>query len=118
MSFADLGLVIIDEEQRFGVKQKEALKKYRALVDVLAITATPVPRTLQMSMIGVRDLSVIETPPRDRLAIETYLSPFDEATIRKILDSWREQMDGITIYITYEDILSNLQEDYETTLVA
>ncbi len=83
VSFADLGLVIIDEEQRFGVKQKEALKKYRALVDVLAITATPVPRTLQMSMMGVRDLSVIETPPRDRLAIETYLSPYDEATIKR-----------------------------------
>lgn len=83
VSFADLGLVIIDEEQRFGVKQKEALKKYRALVDVLAITATPVPRTLQMSMMGVRDLSIIETPPRDRLAIETYLSPYDEATIKR-----------------------------------
>ena len=85
VSFADLGLVIIDEEQRFGVKQKEALKKYRALVDVLAITATPVPRTLQMSMMGVRDLSVIETPPKDRLAIETYLSPYDEATIKRAI---------------------------------
>ncbi len=81
VSFRDLGLLIIDEEQRFGVKQKEALKKYRALVDVLALTATPIPRTLHMSLMGVRDLSIIETPPEDRLAIQTYLLPYDEATI-------------------------------------
>ena len=65
-----LGLLIIDEEQRFGVKQKELLKKYRSLVDVLAITATPVPRTLHLSMMGVRDISIIETPPEDRQAVE------------------------------------------------
>ena len=98
VSFADLGLVIIDEEQRFGVKQKEALKKYRALVDVLAITATPVPRTLQMSMMGVRDLSVIETPPRDRLAIETYLSPYDEATIKRAIQNELER-GGQTFFV-------------------
>jgi transcription-repair coupling factor (superfamily II helicase) len=98
VSFADLGLVIIDEEQRFGVKQKEALKKYRALVDVLAITATPVPRTLQMSMMGVRDLSVIETPPRDRLAIETYLSPFDEAIIKRAIENELER-GGQTFFV-------------------
>jgi transcription-repair coupling factor (superfamily II helicase) len=98
VSFADLGLVIIDEEQRFGVKQKEALKKYRALVDVLAITATPVPRTLQMSMMGVRDLSVIETPPRDRLAIETYLSPFDEATVKRAIRNELER-GGQTFFV-------------------
>ena len=98
VSFADLGLVVIDEEQRFGVKQKEALKKYRALVDVLAITATPVPRTLQMSMMGVRDLSVIETPPRDRLAIETYLSPFDEATIKRAIHNELER-GGQTFFV-------------------
>jgi len=85
--FADLGLLIVDEEQRFGVKQKEALKRYRALVDVLAITATPVPRTLQMSMTGVRDLSVIETPPEDRLAIETHLSPYDDALISRAIET-------------------------------
>ncbi|MCP4683502.1 MAG: transcription-repair coupling factor [Desulfobacterales bacterium] len=79
--FADLGLLIIDEEQRFGVKQKEFLKKYRALVDVLAITATPVPRTLHMSMMGVRDLSLIETPPEDRHAIRTHLAKYDESLI-------------------------------------
>jgi transcription-repair coupling factor (superfamily II helicase) len=98
VSFADLGLVIIDEEQRFGVKQKETLKKYRALVDVLAITATPVPRTLQMSMMGVRDLSVIETPPRDRLAIETYLSPYDEATIKRAIQNEVER-GGQTFFV-------------------
>ena len=87
VKFADLGLLIIDEEQRFGVKQKEFLKKYRALVDVLAITATPVPRTLQMSMMGVRDLSVIETPPQDRLSIETYLSPYDDPLIVRAIES-------------------------------
>jgi transcription-repair coupling factor (superfamily II helicase) len=79
--FHDLGLLVIDEEQRFGVKQKEALKKFRAMVDVLAITATPIPRTLQMSMMGVRDLSIIETPPEERFAIQTYLTPYDEATV-------------------------------------
>ncbi|MCP4578542.1 MAG: transcription-repair coupling factor [Deltaproteobacteria bacterium] len=81
VKFVDLGLLIIDEEQRFGVKQKEALKRYRSMVDVLAITATPVPRTLHMSMMGVRDLSIIETPPEDRLAIQTHLSPYDASLI-------------------------------------
>ena len=91
IKFADLGLLIIDEEQRFGVRQKEILKRYRALVDVMAITATPVPRTLQMSMIGVRDLTVIETPPQDRLAIETYLSPYDESLITRAITSELER---------------------------
>ena len=98
VKFVDLGLLIIDEEQRFGVKQKEQLKKFRALVDVMAITATPVPRTLQMSMMGVRDLSVIETPPRDRLSIETYLSSWDEAIIKRAI---QKEMDrgGQTFFV-------------------
>jgi transcription-repair coupling factor (superfamily II helicase) len=86
VSFRDLGLLIIDEEQRFGVKQKEALKKYRALVDVLTLTATPIPRTLHMSLMGVKDLSIIETPPEDRMAIQTYISPYDEATIARAIE--------------------------------
>ncbi|MBN1833649.1 MAG: transcription-repair coupling factor [Deltaproteobacteria bacterium] len=86
VSFRDLGLLIVDEEQRFGVKQKETLKKYRALVDVLALTATPIPRTLHMSLMGIRDLSIIETPPEDRLAIQTYISPYDEATITRAIE--------------------------------
>ena len=87
ISFRDLGLLVIDEEQRFGVKQKEKLKKYRSLVDVLSLTATPIPRTLHLSLAGIRDLSIIETPPEDRLAIKTYLSTYDEATIRHALES-------------------------------
>jgi len=87
MAFRELGLLIIDEEQRFGVKQKETLKKYRALVDVLALTATPIPRTLHMSFMGIRDLSIIETPPEDRLAIKTYLTPFEEATVIRGIES-------------------------------
>jgi transcription-repair coupling factor (superfamily II helicase) len=87
VKFADLGLLIIDEEQRFGVKQKELLKKYRATVDVLALTATPIPRTLHMSMMGVRDLSLIETPPQDRISIKTHLSRYDESLIERAIQA-------------------------------
>lgn len=86
IGFKDLGILIIDEEQRFGVKQKERLKDFRALVDVLALTATPIPRTLHLSLMGVRDLSIIETPPEDRLAIQTYLLPYDDNTIKKAIE--------------------------------
>lgn len=91
VSFKDLGLLIVDEEQRFGVRQKEALKKFRALVDVLAMTATPIPRTLQISLFGIRDLSVIETPPEDRLAIQTHLCPYEEDTIAHAIVSELER---------------------------
>jgi transcription-repair coupling factor (superfamily II helicase) len=80
--FRDLGLVVIDEEHRFGVAQKERLKKLRYMVDVMSLTATPIPRTLHMSLIGIRDLSVIETAPLDRLAIRTYVCRYDESVIR------------------------------------
>jgi transcription-repair coupling factor (superfamily II helicase) len=82
VEFKDLGLVIIDEEHRFGVVHKERLKKLRQLVDVLSLTATPIPRTLHMSLVGIRDLSIIETPPADRLAIQTYVTRYDERLIR------------------------------------
>ncbi|MGH7887478.1 MAG: TRCF domain-containing protein, partial [Candidatus Binatia bacterium] len=82
VEFKDLGLVIIDEEHRFGVVHKERLKKMRELVDVLSLTATPIPRTLHMSLVGIRDLSIIETPPVDRLAIQTYLTRYDDRVIR------------------------------------
>ncbi|MBM4299817.1 MAG: transcription-repair coupling factor, partial [Deltaproteobacteria bacterium] len=82
VQFRDLGLVIIDEEHRFGVAHKERLKKMRELVDVLSLTATPIPRTLHMSLVGIRDLSIIETPPVDRLAIQTYVTRYDERLIR------------------------------------
>jgi len=81
VEFKDLGLLILDEEQRFGVRHKEALKKMRNTVDVLALTATPIPRTLHMSMTGIRDISVISTPPEHRRAIITYLSEFDDRLI-------------------------------------
>ncbi|MBW2092226.1 MAG: transcription-repair coupling factor, partial [Deltaproteobacteria bacterium] len=79
--FKDLGLLIIDEEHRFGVKQKERLKKLKLTVDVLALSATPIPRTLQMSLTNIRNLSTIETPPQDRQAIKTFLLKYDETTI-------------------------------------
>ena len=81
VAFARLGLVIVDEEQRFGVAHKERLKTLSVGVDVLSMTATPIPRTLQMSLAGVRDLSVIETPPSGRMAIQTYLVPFKKAVL-------------------------------------
>ncbi len=83
--FKDLGLLIIDEEQHFGVRQKEKLKKLKATVDVLLLSATPIPRTLQMALMGARDLSVISTPPRDRLPIHTEVLPFDREVIRKAI---------------------------------
>jgi transcription-repair coupling factor (superfamily II helicase) len=82
IQFRDLGLLVVDEEHRFGVKDKERIRALRATVDVLTLTATPIPRTLNMSLSGIRDLSVIETPPIDRLAIRTYVTKFDEGVIR------------------------------------
>jgi transcription-repair coupling factor (superfamily II helicase) len=83
VAFKDLGLLIIDEEQRFGVKDKERLKAFRAVVDVMTLTATPIPRTLYMSMMGIRDLSIIDTPPVDRLAVKTFVARFSEELIRE-----------------------------------
>ena len=83
--FKNLGLLVIDEEQKFGVQHKERLKQLRTDVHVLTLTATPIPRTLQLSLSGVRDLSIIGTPPIDRLAIRTYVSEFDTITIREAL---------------------------------
>ena len=85
VSFRDLGLVIVDEEQRFGVQQKERLKEMKAQADILSLSATPIPRTLNMSLIGLRDLSIIETPPKDRLAVQTAVVKFNPATIRKAI---------------------------------
>src|SRR5512138_2505629 len=87
VSFKDLGLLVIDEEQRFGVAHKERLKKLRKLVDVLTLTATPIPRTLHMSLAGVRDLSIIATPPEDRRAIRTFVMKFDPAAIREAIET-------------------------------
>lgn len=81
-----LGLVVIDEEQRFGVGHKEKLKQLKKKVDVLTLSATPIPRTLNMSLLGIRDMSVIETPPRDRLAINTQVVQFSESVIRSAVE--------------------------------
>ena len=85
IKFKDLGLLIVDEEQHFGVKHKERLKELRSDVHVLTLTATPIPRTLQLALSGVRDLSIIATPPVDRLAVRTYVSPFDPVVVREAL---------------------------------
>jgi transcription-repair coupling factor (superfamily II helicase) len=87
VKFADLGLLIVDEEQRFGVAHKERLKEMRKNVDALALSATPIPRTLHMSLVGLRDMSLIETPPRDRLAIQTVVAPFKEDLVRSAIEN-------------------------------
>ena len=106
VKFADLGLIIVDEEQRFGVKHKEKLKKLRASVDILTLTATPIPRTLHFSLMGVRDLSVIETPPSDRLAVKTFVRKFDEKIIREAI--LRELDRGGQIFFVHNKIHSIL----------
>jgi len=99
-----VGLVIIDEEHRFGVRQKEALKKLRAEVDVLTLTATPIPRTLAMSLEGIRDFSVIATAPEKRLAIKTFVAPFSEGLIREAV--MRELKRGGQVYFLHNDVES------------
>jgi transcription-repair coupling factor (superfamily II helicase) len=86
IKFQDLGLLVVDEEQRFGVRHKERLKQLRKEIDVLAMSATPIPRTLHMSLVGLRDMSVIETPPKDRMAIQTVVAKFDEKIIRSAIE--------------------------------
>ncbi len=102
VKFANLGLVIIDEEHRFGVNHKERLKQLRKTVDVLALTATPIPRTLQMSLLDIRDLSIIDTPPQDRQAITTYLSKFDPAAIQEAIG--RELARGGQVFFVHNRI--------------
>src|SRR5690606_2729396 len=85
VEFRDLGLVIVDEEQHFGVKHKEKLKELRADVHMLTLTATPIPRTLQMALSGIREMSIIATPPVDRLAVRTYVTPWDPVVVREAL---------------------------------
>ncbi len=103
-SIPKLGLMIVDEEQRFGVAHKERLKHMRKDVHVLAMSATPVPRTLQLSLAGVRELSLIETPPRDRMAVETAIVPFDAQLIREALSFEKER--GGQIFYVYNEVES------------
>lgn len=100
--FKDLGLLIVDEEQRFGVTHKEKLKKLKTNVDVLTLTATPIPRTLHMSMLGVRDLSVIETPPENRFPVQTYVVEHSQALVREAVE--REMARGGQIYYLYNRV--------------
>jgi transcription-repair coupling factor (superfamily II helicase) len=100
--FPDLGLIIIDEEQRFGVKHKERLKQLRKNVHVLAMSATPIPRTLHLSLLGIRDLSVIETPPKDRLAIHTVVAPFDAGLVRAAIE--QELSRGGQVYFIHNRV--------------
>ena len=86
IKFQDLGLLVVDEEQRFGVRHKERLKQLRKEIDVLAMSATPIPRTLHMSLVGLRDMSIIETPPKDRMAIQTVVARFDEKIARSAIE--------------------------------
>jgi transcription-repair coupling factor (superfamily II helicase) len=104
VSFKRLGLLIVDEEHRFGVAHKERLKQFRAAVDVLALTATPIPRTLYMSLSGVRDMSVIETPPLDRLPVETMIRRFDKAVIREAVE--RELRRGGQVFFVHNRVQS------------
>jgi transcription-repair coupling factor (superfamily II helicase) len=104
VKFKDLGLVIVDEEQRFGVRQKEQLKRLRAEVDLLTLTATPIPRTLNMAMSGLRDLSIIATPPEHRLAVKTFVAPYDPAVIREAFQ--REIARGGQVYYLHNQVES------------
>ncbi|HQG32825.1 MAG TPA: helicase-related protein, partial [Deltaproteobacteria bacterium] len=102
VKFRDLGLLIVDEEHRFGVKDKEKIKAKRAEVDILTLTATPIPRTLNMAISGIRDLSVIETPPADRKSIETVVSRFEEETIQQVI--LRELLRGGQVFFVHNQV--------------
>jgi transcription-repair coupling factor (superfamily II helicase) len=116
VTFKDLGLVVVDEEQRFGVAHKERLKKLRKLVDVLTLTATPIPRTLHMSMAGVRDLSIIATPPEDRRAIRTFVIKFDPAQVREAIET--ELKRGGQVFFIHNRVRSiGAMEKFLTELV-
>ncbi len=111
VKFKDLGLVVVDEEQRFGVRQKEALKAMRANVHLLTLTATPIPRTLNMAMAGLRDLSIIATPPPNRLAVQTFITAWDNALLREAFQ--RELARGGQLYFLHNDVesIGRMQRD-------
>ena len=102
MQYKNLGLLVIDEEQRFGVTHKEKIKTMKKDVDVLSLSATPIPRTLHMSLIGIRDMSVLEEPPHDRRAIQTYVMEYDEETVREAIN--RELRRGGQVYYVYNRV--------------
>ncbi|MEE8317425.1 MAG: DEAD/DEAH box helicase, partial [Candidatus Omnitrophota bacterium] len=120
--FKDLGLVIIDEEQRFGVRDKERLKRMRSLVDVLTLTATPIPRTLYMSLMGIKDMSIIETPPQDRLPVDVKVLEFDKLVVKSAI--LREKARGGQVFFIHnrikgiEKIASQLSESMDNVRIA
>jgi transcription-repair coupling factor (superfamily II helicase) len=121
LKFHDLGLLVVDEEQRFGVRHKERLKQMRREIDVLAMSATPIPRTLHMSLVGLRDMSVIETPPKDRMAIQTVVAKFDEKLVRSAVEMELER--GGQVYFVHNrvetiyEIAAKIQELVPTARV-
>jgi transcription-repair coupling factor (superfamily II helicase) len=122
IKFQDLGLLVVDEEQRFGVRHKERLKQLRKQIDVLAMSATPIPRTLHMSLVGLRDMSIIETPPKDRMAIQTVVARFDEKLVRSAIEVELER--GGQVFFVHNrvesiyEIAARIQELAPTARVA
>jgi len=104
VEFRDLGLLVVDEEQRFGVTHKEAIKKYKQSVDVLTLTATPIPRTLHMSMVGIRDMSLLQTPPEERYPVQTYVVEYSDGLVRDAI--LREMSRGGQVYVLYNRVHS------------
>ncbi len=107
MQYKNLGLLVIDEEQRFGVTHKEKIKTMKKDVDVLSLSATPIPRTLHMSLIGIRDMSVLEEPPHDRRAIQTYVMEYNEELVKEAV--YREMTRGGQVYYVYNRV-NNIAE--------
>ena len=104
VKFKDLGLLIVDEEQRFGVTHKEKIKQLQKNVDVLTLTATPIPRTMHMSLIGIRDMSVLEEAPQDRQPIQTFVCEYNEEMVREAIN--RELARGGQVYYVYNRVQS------------
>ncbi len=104
VKFSDIGLIVVDEEQKFGVQHKEAIKSLRANIDVLSLTATPIPRTLHMSMMGIRDLSIIDTPPENRYPVQTYVMEYNDALVKEAIE--RELARGGQVYFLHNRVQS------------
>ncbi len=116
IAFKDLGLLIVDEEQRFGVKHKERIKKLKSSTDILTLSATPIPRTLQMSILGIRELSLIVTPPESREAVKTYIGSFDESLIRKACIKERDRGGQILFVHNRVQTIANIEQKLKKLL--
>ena len=114
VAFKDLGLLIVDEEQRFGVEHKETLKKLKANVDVLTLSATPIPRTLNMSLTGIKDISIIDEPPGDRFPVYTYVTAYDEELLRNAIE--RELARGGQVFVVSENRIMHIHDPTVTMI--